>query len=469
MAGLQYAGEFKLDHCLMISSAGQTLNLKSSVVEVNIFEDIFLNSLQGTIMIFDTQNFMSKAFVRGQDTLFLSISTPSISDDPDKKIEGHFSINKIDMATEVSNKGMMYQLSFCSNEFYRNERKKLSKAYQDSPTKIIESILKYELETKKPIMIEASKNIKRVVFTNKKPFDAIRQIMQEAVSKLNNSPSYLFYETTKGFHCRTLTNLYEQEVVTDFNAGEVALLDGEGQAKHMNPVKDYERVIDLELKSAVDSLMNTALGVLSSKLTKINLYNKNMDTTEYRYFDEFNKLPRSENAIEKDNPIYNDDPIDDNDNNIGDFVDSKTHLHTVIEKDGVDMSHYNTTTNTYSFSKTQIADKSFLTRQAKRREVDHMITASAHVNGHVGFEAGQVCQVSVPMKDDSGKSIYQGRYLITKLRHHFNMADMKHEITLSMSKDSSPNPIEKSGSINFNELDLPEEKRGAITYIEGIE
>ena len=142
---------------------------------------IYFNSLSGTIALFDTQNFLSKSFIRGQDTLYILITTPSISDDPKKKIEGYFSVNKIDIQQEISSKGLLYQLSFVSNEFFKNERKKLSKAYQDSPTKIIESILTKELETVKPILFEASKNIKRVVFTNKKPFDAIRQIMQEAV------------------------------------------------------------------------------------------------------------------------------------------------------------------------------------------------------------------------------------------------------------------------------------------------
>ena len=469
MAGLQYAGEFTLDACDITTSSGETFNLKGSVMEINIFEDIYLNSLSGTIALFDTQNFLSRSFIRGQDTLYILITTPSISDDPKKKIEGYFSVNKIDIQQEISSKGLLYQLSFVSNEFFKNERKKLSKAYQDSPTKIIESILTKELETVKPILFEASKNIKRVVFTNKKPFDAIRQIMQEAVSKINNSPSYLFYETTKGYYCRTLTNLYEQEVVTDFNAGEVALLDGEGQAKHPNPVKDFERVIDIDLQTNIDSLINQAIGILSSKLTKVNLYNKSMDTTEYRYFDDFNNVIRSEGAIEKDNPIYNDEPVDDNNNNIGDFVDSKTHLHTVIEKDGIDMSHYNTQNNIndYTFSKTELADKSFLTRQAKRREVDHMIRVKAHINGHVGFEAGQLCQITKPMKDESGKSIYQGKYLITALRHHFDVGSVKHEITLNMVKDSSPIPIEKSGPINFKEV--ASEKAGAITFIEDLE
>ena len=71
------------------------------------------------------------------------------------------------------------------------------------------------------------------------------------------------------------------------------------------------------------------------------------------------------------------------------------------------------------------------------------------------------------MKDESGKSIYQGKYLITALRHHFDVGSVKHEITLNMVKDSSPIPIEKSGPINFKEV--ASEKTGAITFIEDLE
>ena len=60
MAGLQYAGEFRLDACDITTSSGETFNLKGSVMEINIFEDIYLNSLSGTIALFDTQNFLSK-------------------------------------------------------------------------------------------------------------------------------------------------------------------------------------------------------------------------------------------------------------------------------------------------------------------------------------------------------------------------------------------------------------------------
>ena len=60
MAGLQYAGEFKLEHAYLTTSSGDVINIKGSINEINIFEDIFKNNIHGNIMLFDTQNFFSK-------------------------------------------------------------------------------------------------------------------------------------------------------------------------------------------------------------------------------------------------------------------------------------------------------------------------------------------------------------------------------------------------------------------------
>ena len=469
MAGLQYAGEFVLDHAFINTSSGDRVSIKSSVVEINIFEGIFKNNIHGNILIFDTQNFFSKTYIRGQDTVYLEITTPSISDRPELVIKQHFFVTNVDLMEETASNTMMFRLSFTTKEHFANERTKISKAYQETPTKIIESILRSELNTKKAILIETSNDIKRVVFANKKPFDAIRQIMQEAISKVNGSPSYLFYETTKGFYCRTLTNLYMQPPVIDYNAGEVALLEG-GTAKTIDPVKDFERVIEMQLKPNIDSLINTAIGVLASKSTNINLYNKTMGSDFYRHFEEFNKFPRSEGSKELDNPIYNDEAIDNLERTIGDFVDAKTHLTTTFEDNGRDALHYNTQNdiNSYSFAPTKIGTNSFLTRQAKRREIDNMVTVKVLANGHVGFEAGQTCTILQPMKDDSGKSVYQGKYLITELRHNFNVgAGNKHEMAMSLSKDSSPNIIEKKSTINFE--DYAVESSGGINYVDDIQ
>ena len=69
MADLQYAGEFDLEKCELISSAGVTVDISAIIIEINIFEDIFSHSLNGSIIIGDTNNLVDKIWIRGKNTV----------------------------------------------------------------------------------------------------------------------------------------------------------------------------------------------------------------------------------------------------------------------------------------------------------------------------------------------------------------------------------------------------------------
>ena len=56
MSTVQYAGQFVIEKCELITSAGLTINLSSSILEINIFEDIYSNALKGSILCFDTNS-----------------------------------------------------------------------------------------------------------------------------------------------------------------------------------------------------------------------------------------------------------------------------------------------------------------------------------------------------------------------------------------------------------------------------
>ena len=52
-------------------------------------------------------------------------------------------------------------------------------------------------------------------------------------------------------------------------------------------------------------LLNTRGGMLGSKIFIHNLFNKNINDFNFRYFDDFDELPRID-----ENPIYNNSAID---------------------------------------------------------------------------------------------------------------------------------------------------------------
>ena len=60
MAGIQYAGEFTLDKCDLITASGGKVDIKALAVEINIFEDIYRSGMTGTIGFVDTNNVFSK-------------------------------------------------------------------------------------------------------------------------------------------------------------------------------------------------------------------------------------------------------------------------------------------------------------------------------------------------------------------------------------------------------------------------
>ena len=79
------------------------------------------------------------------------------------------------------------------------------------------------------------------------------------------------------------------------------------------------------------------------------------------------------------------------------------------------------------------------------------ITVKMNINGSTNISVGQTINVTIPVTgtEHGGKydKYYTGKYLITKLRHNFDMPLKRHEITLSASKDSFSEPIPSGNNI----------------------
>ncbi len=449
MAGIQYAGEFTLDKCDLITASGGKVDIKALVVEVNIFEDIYRSGMTGTVGFMDTNNVFSKGHVRGQDYIVLKISTPTLSENSNIYIDQTFTVNKVEAKFKAGVKAEFVQLHFVSNEVLKNVRHRISKAYEDTPTKIIENIFRDEkiIASKKPLYIEHSTGVKRVIFPSVRPFDAIKQMLLESVSSKNNSPHYFFFENSEGYHCRTLQNMLDQPTVADFNHGDDDAVVG-GTTKLFNVEEDLKKLITFEVNRSIDMLVNTATGVLSSKLDEINIFNKSFNEKVVNYFEDFLKHARID-----ENPIYSDAPIQRDGKTVGDFPNAKTFLHAVSEHDGQDKTHYNTNTESYSFSPSEIGKSTFLDKQSKNKELFTMLKATASANGNVTIGAGKCVNVRGVFSNLNETDMYDGKYLIIQLRHQFDIGTKKHETIFTIVKDSLGEEVPKNGSIEYEEYE----------------
>ena len=177
--------------------------------------------------------------------------------------------------------------------------------------------------------------------------------------------------------------------------------------------------------------------MLSSKLTKYNIFHKNYSEHTYNYFDNFKDFGRIDR-----NPIYNQTTIDSVGNTLGDFSNARVQLHPTSNNGTNDAQFYNTDTG-YSFSDNH-SEEWLLSRRSRMIEMTTgglQIQMKAH--GYCNLCVGNKVQVTLPITGkDHGKSkidtFYEGEFLVTHLRHQFTQDDRVHTMYMSVTKDSIP-------------------------------
>jgi hypothetical protein len=431
MAGINFAGEYHLKELLVYTSSGNVLNLTKAVQSIDIFEDMFSTSLSGSITILDIDNIAENGPVIGQEYMTLKITTPTLDEQEINFTNSSFAIYKVTVRESISQDTQLLALSFISPELLRDKRVRVSKSYTNSIDRIVESVLtdaRY-INTNKDVYIEPTSGIRKIISPNLHPYAFINNLMQESVTAKNASPYFFFFENLKGIHFKSLDRILSEDSIGDFNVGNLASLEN----KSVNAEKDFSRALEFTVNSNNDMLLNIQGGMLGSSTIKYNIYNKSYEKLQYNYFIDFDKFGRID-----ENPLYNNNEIDEFGNNIGSFGDARIHLHPTNANGEFDTQHTNETSS-YKYSPNKL-NESILFRRAKIMELNNAVSISMKINGNTTIAAGQTINLTVPVSgrihEKDHDEYYSGRYLITKLRHSFSQTDKKHEILLTASKDS---------------------------------
>ena len=330
MKEVQYAGEFKLENCEIIASSGVVAEISSNIVEINLFESIFSSSLTGSIIIADTNNLTDNLPIIGQEYLRLKIQTPSLRDEEDiiDFTENVFVINSVQARAETGNNVSVYLLVFSSSEILKNQRTRVNGSLTGTYSDIVKQMMD-QVNCQKKIYIEPTKGVKRIVAPNLSPFNVIGMALSSATSAINDnfSPSYLFFETFKGYHFRSLASLYAQPISQTYTTFEPG-----GQVKDgiVNIESELANIVDYEIVDNSNFLFNHTTGVLASKLIVHNIYSKSFNEYTYNYFDSFGDEKHITSYHEGNQfPIFSDVTIEKDGSRSSDFP-ARTFLSSII-------------------------------------------------------------------------------------------------------------------------------------------
>ena len=449
MDNVQYAGQFNIDEVKIFSSSGTVIDITKLVVAMNLYEDVYKTAVTGTIAVSDTNNIIMEAPIIGQEFIGFKISTPGLDKFALDYSEHVFTITKV-LARASSNPGAQaYSFYFCSPEGLRDTRVRVSKSYTNSLDAIVEDILTAPqyINSKKTFFIEPTKGIRRITVPYIHPFKFINQLKQDAISAKHDSPHYMFYENTLGYHFRSLDSLFAQKAIATFHTGDKGSIEDVGKDPR-NIEEEYKRVMQFQVSGNSDMLQNVVTGMLASNIITHDIFRKEYRVDDFEYFNDFFDNYRiNYDETKKDNPIYNEAPIDEFDNDVSMFTDAKRYVHpTSTTENNIDAQHYEKfpaiagviQRNTFTANN---IPKTIMSRQSKLAELTKGVSVTIEVHGTTTLHVGAIVNFSAPVvgAQHSGEKFdkyLSGRYMIKTLKHTFDFSERRHLCAMTLVKDS---------------------------------
>ena len=232
----------------------EVFDIRKSVVELNIYENIELPYLTGTIAMVDDVAFKSTIGIKGTERIVIGLKATKNS----PVLTKNFMITGIKREVSVNERTDVRVLTLIEEHAYLSAIQKISQAYTGRPSVIIESILTGHLgKYLESFSNEAVQNKMRVIIPNWNPLQAV-DWLRDRMAFSNGSPYFLFSTLRDNLiHLSDLDLLMaadawnEKNVYTYGQTSHNFTLDSKDQARKLFHVKSYKAInIESTLKMA---------------------------------------------------------------------------------------------------------------------------------------------------------------------------------------------------------------------------
>ena len=200
----------------------RAVDLAAGVTVLQYYESILADTVRVSVNYTDTGHTVKSedddtvmAAVEGLPIVGTESCKVIIEDNNENEIELELFINKVTPIQETS-KINTVNLELVSKEFILNEKIRVNTRFDgkvsDHITKIIQDLPDY-FDTDKEIDIEKTDNNYNFIGNNRKPFFVLNTLSKKSVpdGKLGKSAGFFFWETSEGFHFKSIDTLLDSE------------------------------------------------------------------------------------------------------------------------------------------------------------------------------------------------------------------------------------------------------------------
>lgn len=219
-----------VDNLTIISNEdpSKSVNLAAKgLVALYYHESILSDTIKVSVQFVDTgitgENLDNKNVLEGLPLVGTEKVEIKITDNSGNKIGDkpklNMYINNVNPVGQDTRKGLV-SLEMVSKEYLLNEKVRLRKRYDGKISDHIEMILKKDklgdgIQTEKNIDIEPTINNLNFIGNNLKTFYTLNWLAKKSISaqnqNLGSSGGYFFYETSEGYHFKSIDGLLSQE------------------------------------------------------------------------------------------------------------------------------------------------------------------------------------------------------------------------------------------------------------------
>ena len=446
---IDFAGDFRLKSLVIhnhkgegFTSSQRGVDIKLLMTEFNIYEGIYKTAITGSIVVTDTINLIGRLPIQGTERLSFKLTTPGSHKDAHiidcTERSGHpMHIYKLTDKQQVSEGVQIYTLHFCSREFLRNVRTKVSQSYTGTFDSMVKSIFKDKdyLDSRKKLFTEKTRNQDKVVIPNLTPFAAIGLLSKRALADDKKGAGFHFYETTKGFHFRSWESMC---VTKDKQPRDIKQVFRHFMSKmddpNLNPEKGHDRpdkivhaFTNVEqyrfINNFHDVAANTALGTYGHRVITHNIFDKSYRIDDYNYHNSFGTTEHTDKKSGNSSLNFGivKTPVDYDDKGVSDYPESRISVQpTTRFAHGED-------TGTFGID---VAQDGIIegARQAQQNQVHAGTKLELLIKGQSALQPGDLIEFQIRSIDSANTDgehdpQYAGRYVITKIRHRVTSDD----------------------------------------------
>jgi hypothetical protein len=202
---------------LTVSSSRGSLDLTRAFVSSSVYESIFTPGIVADIEVLDTDDQLGNLKIAGDETVSFSFLPPGGT-----TASYTFALHKLDdvKSSTGAMKSKTYILKCVSQEALHAKTNIVQKNYDMTISDMVKDIHKNYMKSQKPLDIEDTKGMQKVIVPSYNPFKAVDTIRRRAVSPQNKSSSYVFFENREGFVFKTIEQLFQGSAVKTFNQSD---------------------------------------------------------------------------------------------------------------------------------------------------------------------------------------------------------------------------------------------------------